>query len=254
MALAVALLALIVMVVQRRFFLTPRAIAQNSLIGLLLHGAYLGGCFYAVSRSIPAGVVALIVSTQPILVALAGTLFFGERLHSNVLVGLCLGALGVLLVLSPRIAPHSETQLSLAGIGACFLAALGGASGTIVQKRYGAASFPLESAMYQYIATGLSIYILSLLVGEGSIQWNATFISALTWLVLALSIGAILIYFSLLQKGSASSVSSLYYLVPPTTALMGFLLFGELITIFLVIGMAITVCGVYLVMKKPASL
>ena len=253
MAIAAALLAIIIIAIQGRFALTLRQIAHTSITGLLLHGAYLGGCFYAVSRGVPAGIVALIVSTQPILVACAGALFLGEKLHRRVLIGLILGGCGVALVLAPRITSHSAAHLSAAGIAACLIAALGGASGTMAQKRFAQEEYPLESAMYQYIATGVATYLLSLLLGEGPVTWSPTFIAALAWLVLALSLGAILILFSLLKKGSASSVSSLYYLVPPTTAVMSFLLFGEPITVLLIIGMAITISGVYLVIKKPAN-
>jgi drug/metabolite transporter (DMT)-like permease len=127
---------------------------------------------------------------------------------------------------------------------------LGGTSGTILQKKYGGAIPTLAGTSIQYAATALVLLVLALLFEEPNITWSAEFIGAMTWLVLALSFGAILLLFFLLSQGSAASVSSLYYLVPAVTAIIAYFLFDEHISSLSLIGTAITVVGVWLVVSK----
>jgi drug/metabolite transporter (DMT)-like permease len=250
MAIASLLLFIAIAFLRKSQPLTRSIIWPSTLIGLTLHGAYLGGCFFAVSRGLPAGVTALIVSLQPVLVSLFAARYLGEPLKARAVSGLLLGLIGLFVVVIPRINMTGANTISLLSIGACLIGLLGGTSGTILQKKYGGAIPTLSGTSIQYAATAIFLLALALIFEEPSITWSLEFVGALTWLVLALSFGAILLLFFLLSHGSAASVSSLYYLVPAVTAIEAYFFFDEHISTLSLIGTAITVAGVWLVVGK----
>ena len=250
MAIASLLLFIAISFLRRSQPLTRSILWPSTLIGLTLHGAYLGGCFFAVSRGMPAGVAALIVSLQPVLVSLFAAKYLNEPLNARAVLGLILGLVGLFVVVIPRINMTGENAISLVAVAASVIGLLGGTSGTILQKKYGGAIPTLAGTSIQYAATALVLLVLALLFEEPNITWSPEFIGALTWLVLALSFGAILLLFFLLSHGSAASVSSLYYLVPAVTAIIAYFMFDEHISVISLIGTAITVIGVWLVVSK----
>jgi drug/metabolite transporter (DMT)-like permease len=250
MAIASLLLFIAISFLRRSQPLTRSILWPSTLIGLTLHGAYLGGCFFAVSRGMPAGVAALIVSLQPVLVSLFAAKYLNEPLKARAVSGLILGLAGLFVVVIPRINMTGDNAISPVAVAASVIGLLGGTSGTILQKKYGGAIPTLAGTSIQYAATALVLLVLALLFEEPNITWSPEFIGAMTWLVLALSFGAILLLFFLLSHGSAASVSSLYYLVPAVTAIMAFLIFDEHISALSLIGTAITVVGVWLVVSK----
>ena len=250
MAIASLLLFIAISFLRRSQPLTRSILWPSTLIGLTLHGAYLGGCFFAVSRGMPAGVAALIVSLQPVLVSLFAAKYLNEPLKARAVLGLILGLVGLFVVVLPRINMTGDNAISLVAVAASVIGLLGGTSGTILQKKYGGAIPTLAGTSIQYAATALVLLFLALLFEEPNITWSPEFIGALTWLVLALSFGAILLLFFLLSHGSAASVSSLYYLVPAVTAIIAYLMFDEHISVISLIGTAITVVGVWLVVSK----
>ena len=251
MAIAALLLFVAISFLRKSQPLTRSIIWPSTLIGLTLHGAYLGGCFFAVSRGLPAGVTALIVSLQPVLVSLFAARYLGEPLRARAVFGLLLGLIGLFVVVIPRINVSGANAISLLSIGACVIGLLGGTSGTILQKKYGGAIPTLSGTSIQYAATAVVMLMLALIFEEPNITWSREFIGALTWLVLALSFGAILLIFFLLSHGSAASVSSLFYLVPAVTAIEAYFFFDEHISMLSLIGTAVTVAGVWLVVGKP---
>ena len=250
MAIASLLLFIAISFLRRSQPLTRSILWPSTLIGLTLHGAYLGGCFFAVSRGMPAGVAALIVSLQPVLVSLFAAKYLNEPLKARAVLGLILGLVGLFVVVLPRINMTGDNAISLVAVAASVIGLLGGTSGTILQKKYGGAIPTLAGTSIQYAATALVLLVLALLFEEPNITWSPEFIGALTWLVLALSFGAILLLFFLLSHGSAASVSSLYYLVPAVTAIIAYFMFDEHISVISLIGTAITVVGVWLVVSK----
>ena len=250
MAIASLLLFIAISFLRRSQPLTRSILWPSTLIGLTLHGAYLGGCFFAVSRGMPAGVAALIVSLQPVLVSLFAAKYLNEPLKARAVSGLILGLAGLFVVVIPRINMTGDSAISSVAVAASVIGLLGGTSGTILQKKYGGAIPTLAGTSIQYAATALVLLVLALLFEEPNITWSPEFIGAMTWLVLALSFGAILLLFFLLSHGSAASVSSLYYLVPAVTAIMAFFMFDEHISVLSLIGTAITVVGVWLVVSK----
>jgi len=250
MAIASILLFIAVSFLRKSQPITRSIIWPSTLIGLTLHGAYLGGCFFAVSRGLPAGVTALIASLQPVLVSLFAARYLGEPLRARAVSGLVLGLVGLFVVVIPRISTTGVNSISLISIAACVVGLLGGTSGTILQKKYGGAIPTLAGTSIQYAATAVVLLTLALIFEQPEIQWTAKFVGALAWLVLALSFGAILLLFFLLRYGSAASVSSLYYLVPAATAIEAYFFFDEHISPISLIGTVITVIGVWLVVGK----
>jgi drug/metabolite transporter (DMT)-like permease len=250
MAIAACLLFIAISFLRKSQPITRAIIWPSTLIGLTLHGAYLGGCFFAVSRGMPAGVAALIVSLQPVLVSLFAAKYLNEPLKARAVLGLTLGLVGLFVVVIPRINMTGANAISLVAVAASVIGLLGGTSGTILQKKYGGVIPTLAGTSIQYATTALVLLFLALLFEEPNITWSPEFIGALTWLVLALSFGAILLLFFLLSQGSAASVSSLYYLVPAVTAIIAYFLFDEHISPLSLIGTAITVVGVWLVVSK----
>jgi len=251
MAIASVLLALISLAITKRFTYDLPTIGKSALVGITIHGAYLGGCFYGVKQGMPAGITALICSLQPVLVSIFSSIFFKEQLTLRKWLGLGLGLVGLIMVIAPKLIGSGGQKLPSVGVIAIFIALLGGTSGTLLQKKFGSGVEVLSGTSWQYVATGILMGSLALIFEGGeSITWNASFIFSLTWLIVALSIGAILILFFLLARSSASSVSSLYYLVPAVTAVEAYFLFGEKLGLVTAMGTLVTIAGVALVVRQ----
>ena len=253
MAIAALLLFIAVAFLRKSQPITKAIFLPSTLIGLTLHGAYLGGCFFAVSRGLPAGITALIVSLQPVLVSLFAAKYLNEHLDKRSIIGLILGLIGLFVVVIPRINMTGANSISVISIAACVVGLLGGTSGTILQKKHGGAIPTLAGTSIQYAATALVLLTLAIIFEQPEIQWTPKFIGALAWLVVALSFGAILLLFFLLSHGSAASVSSLYYLVPAVTAIEAYFFFDEHVSLVSVLGTVITVIGVWLVVGQKKN-
>ncbi|PCF97075.1 DMT family transporter [Vreelandella nigrificans] len=221
--------------------------------GLLVHGTYLGGVFYAIYLGMPAGLAALLVGLQPLLTAACAGPLLGERLSSRQWLGLLLGLIGISLVLGSKL-DMGNSLFEGFGVGALLsvIAALLGISlGTLYQKRYCTSMPLLSGAVIQYIAAGALLGVGALLFETREVQWSTTFILTLGWLVLILSIAAILLLMALIKKGEASRVASLFYLVPPVTALQAWWLFDERLPLLGLAGMVVAIMGVIMVVKRP---
>ncbi len=221
-------------------------LGRSVLIGFFLHACYLGGVFYAISRGLPASVAAVVTSLQPVLVSLLAVKFLGERLTLRQVFGLLLGLAGVALVLRPSL----ESKTSFASIIAIAVALIGSTCATLLQKKFGAGINLITGTAYQYLASGSILAAIAFATGRSSIQWSHQFIAAFIWLILALSVGAVLLLLWLLNSGTAASVSSLLYLVPPATAIEAFIIFGEKVNTQGVFGISICALGVWLVINQ----
>ena len=230
--------------------LTRGQLGRAAVTGLLLHATYLGGVFWAISRGTPAGVSSVVVSLQPVLVAALAVRLLGERLVARQWLGLAVGVLGVGMVLAPGLADGSRDSPA-EGVAACLLALLGGTLGTLWHKRHGDGIPLLWGTAVQYAAAAAVLAALSAATETQRIAWTSEFVAALIYLVVALSIGAVLLLLVLLRRGSASGVSSLYYLVPPATAVEAYLLFGEQLSALALVGIVVTCVGVALVVRQP---
>lgn len=222
------------------------AISKSILIGFFLHTCYLGGVFFSISKGLPAGVAAVVTSLQPVLVSILAVKVLGEKLKMQQLAGLLLGLTGVVLVLGPSF----NSKIPVAGVVAIAIALIGSTSATLLQKRIGSGIPLVAGTAYQYLGSGSVLLTIALATGGTSIQWSGKFVLAFVWLIAVLSVGAILLLLWLLNTGSAASVSSLFYLVPPATAIEAFLLFGEKVNTQGFLGIGVTALGVWLVISN----
>ena len=246
--LALLLLAPLVWWFRPEMAMSGRERGHLMVSGLLLHGVYLGGVFAAIKLGLSAGLTALIVGSQPLLASLAAPLL-GERPSPLHWLGIGLGFCGITLILGG--APDAAVALPalLAAVAALF----GITAGTLYQKRFCTQHDLLAVTVHQYLPTVALFGIVALLFETREIDWTAQFVVALLWLVLALSLGAILLLTWLIKHGEASKVSSLFYLVPPVTAIEAWLLFGEPLGWIKVAGIALVALGVWLVMRRTSQ-
>ena len=248
-ALAALLLLIITLTFRAAWPKTWREAGHIAVAGLLLHGLYLGSVFASIHQGVEAGVSALIVSTQPLLVAAAAGPLLGERVGRLQWFGLGLGILGVALVVWRKVALGLGTPF---GMSLSLLGLLGLAAATLYQKRF-CADMPLRSGnVIQFAAAGAATGVLALAFESREILWSGEFVFALGWLIFVLSLGAFFLFYVLIRRGAAARVSSLFYLVPPSTAVIAWALFGERFGPVALAGMALTVIGVALV-NRPQS-
>jgi len=216
-----------------------------ALAGLLLQAGYLGGVWAAVRHGMTAGLIALIVGLQPIITACLASLV-KERISLVQWLGLVLGLAGVGLVVWAKLslAGLSLTSLLLAGLALASITA-----GTLYQKA-ACPQFDLRTgAVIQYGASALVCLPFVFGLETREIDWHPEMIGALLWSIVALSIGAISLLFIMIREGAATKVTSLLYLTPPTTAVMAYVLFDEPVNSLTVLGILVTMAGVWLVTK-----
>ncbi len=218
------------------------------VVGFLVHACYLGGVFVAIDWSLPAGITSLIMGLQPLLTALLGWFWLSERLNSRQWFGLMLGLLGVVLVVSQNV--QGGAAAGWDAWTAALIALLAISLGTLYQKRFGSGVDLMVGAFYQYLATAVVMALLAWQFDSGVVVWNFQLIAALAWMVLALSVVAILLLLVMIREGEASKVASYFYLVPPLTAIEAWLLFDETLSTMAIVGVLIAVAGVYLSVKK----
>ena len=242
---AAAILFLVALILRAPVAIGARAIRNSMLIGFFLHACYLGGVFFAISEGLSASVAAVITSLHPVLVSLLAVRVLGEKLKKEQVAGLAIGLSGVILVLGPTL----KSNLPVAGLLGIAVALIGSTTATLLQKKIGTGVPLLAGTAYQYLASGTVLALAALATGDVSIQWSPKFILSFIWLIAVLSVGAVLLLLWLLNSGSAASVSSLFYLVPPATAVEAYFLFGEKVNTQGLIGIAVTAIGVWLVIK-----
>ena len=244
MSLAAAVFAVLVIALRAPRIRDRRQYPQAALIGVLLHAVYLGGVFTAIYLGLPVSVAALIVCLQPLLVALLAGPVLGERVHARQWVGFALGFAGATLVLSPGL---SSGAIPAPAVLAVLIALAGTTAATLLQKRWGDDIPPLAGTTVQYIAAAAALMAGAVLTEPLAIDWTPTFVAVLSYMVVVLSVGAILLMFWLIRKGTASGFASLYFLVPPVTLLEAWILFGETLPALALIGFAAATMGVALV-------
>ncbi len=223
-----------------------------AVTGMLMHGGYLGGVWAAVKAGMGSGLSALIVSLQPVLTAIWLSAFgsAAHRVSARQWLGLALGFAGLVLVVWRKLTEGSPGDMvnpvNLAwAVGAlvCITA------GTLYQKRWVEPCDVRSANTVQLMAAALVTAPLAWLE-PATMHWNWQSAGAMAWSVLGLTLGGSSLLFMLIQRGAAASVTSLMYLVPPTTAVMAWLLFGEPITVATVAGIALNVLGVALVVRS----
>ncbi|MDZ5699904.1 DMT family transporter [Chelativorans sp. M5D2P16] len=249
-ALSFALLLLLIPVVGARR-LAPRTALHAGIAGMLMHGVYLGGVFWAIRHGLPAGIAGLIIGLQPLLTAVMAGAIAGETVDRRLWLGLAVGLVGVAVVLSPKLGDVTG-GVTAATIGAGLVAVLAMSVGTVWQKRFVTNADLITGTLYQYLGGWLVAFPASLLFENQHFVLTGELIFAMAWLVLVLSLGAIFLLMVLIRKGAVARVASLFYLVPAVTAVMAWALFGETLTPLQIIGMVITTLGVALATVQPS--
>ena len=248
MVLVVALMAVIVAVARPRW---PDRIgvAHSVVAGILVHGFYLGGTAVAIAHSIPAGLSALIPGLQPILTSTLANRWLGERVTPLQWAGLLIGLAGVVLIL------HDRPMSGEAGWGwfASGVSLVSITLGTLYQRRYCGKIDWRAGNLVQYITVATFFAIGAWLFENGVVHWTGEFILALIWLAVVLSIGSIGLLYWLIRRSAATSVASLFYLVPGVTAVMAYVLFGERLDRIAIAGMIACAAAVFLVNKSART-
>ena len=199
------------------------------VVGMLIHGLYLGGVFWAIRHGMPAGVAALIVSLQPVLTSVLSAPLLGEKLSARHWLGLALGLAGAVLILAPGLEHvlQSGGGITVPTIVAAVIALAGITASTIYQKRFATGTDLLAGTVWQYAGALLLVGAFSLAFETRVIDWTPKFVFALAWLVLVLSIGAVSLLMLLIRQNAVASVSGLFYLVPAVTSVIAWFMFGE---------------------------
>ena len=219
-----------------------------AVVGLLLHGIGLGGVWIALDLGVETGVAALVMGTQPLITAALAVGFTGERIDRRAAAGLALGFLGVLLVIHHKLSGVGDP----AGLAAVVVAVVAMTLGMLYQKGRCAHVDLVASTTVQLAVAGTVAFAAASWLDDRPVEWTARVFATLGWSVLVLSIGATLVLYVLLRRGDASRVASLLYLVPPLTAVMAWIGFGETLGALTIAGMALTATGVALVVGPRA--
>ena len=248
--LVIGVMGLLALAMRAPWPASPREAIHIGVTGLLVQALYLGGVFMSIHRGLPAGVSALVVGMQPLLTATCAGLLLGERVSTRQWLGLALGFAGVSLVVGSKATIGGVAFAELSHMLAPALAALVGiTAGTLYQKRL-CPRFDLRTgSVVQFVPTLALTALIASQTETMVITWSGDFVFALGWLVLVLSVGAISLLNLLIRSGSAVNVASLFYLTPPTTALIAWAMFGETLSALALAGMAIAVAGVWLARK-----
>lgn len=218
-----------------------------AVTGVLMHAGYLGGVWAAVKVGMGAGLTALIVGLQPVLTAIWLSAR-GGHVSRRQWQGLALGFVGLAMVVSRKldggieVTPWSLTMITMALVSIT--------TGTLYQKRFVKPCDVRTANAVQLMAAYVVTLPIALMETEPAL-WNAEMTWALAWSVLALTLGGSSLFYILIQRGAAAAVTSLMYLVPPTTAVMAWFLFNEPITLVTLAGIAVTAVGVSLVVRPP---
>lgn len=221
-------------------------VAHVAFAGLLIHAQYLSGCVWALRLGLPAGIVSLIVSLQPLFTAAFAGVALGERVLPRQWGGLALGFIGTALVVAHKTGSGLTFMMTVPAIAAL----IGITMGTMWQKRH-CPQFDLRtSTVVQYAASLLITALLAVTTETMQVQWSGQFVFALLWVALVLSIGAISLLNHLIRSGTAVNVAGLFYTVPAVTALMAWGIFGETLPGLSLIGMVVAAFGVWLVRAR----
>lgn len=221
--------------------------------GTLLHGLYLAGLWWAIGQGVPAGLSGIIAGLQPLLTALAAALLLRERLRHGQMVGLALGFAGILIAISPSLAGLFSSGLSGIAVPVFVnLAAMVSVTlGTLYQKRFLGSGDLRTIAVWQYLGAVAVTLPLALFLEDLRFDATPAAIGAMVWSVFGLSMGAVGLMLYLIRRGEVSRTASLLYMMPPLVAVEATVIFGEPLSLPMMVGTVIVVAGVYLV-NRPS--
>jgi drug/metabolite transporter (DMT)-like permease len=233
---------------QARWPRDPRHIGHALVSGMLMHGIYLGGVWWAIFHGVPASASGVIAALQPLLTAALAPVIVGERLSLRQKAGLVLGFCGIIIALLPTFGALNASTLSHSAVPIAIniFAMSGAVLGTLYQKRFLQTGDMKTTAVFQYIGALSVVFTLMLMVETPRFDFSPQIFGVLIWSVFVLSMGAVALLLYLIRKGQVSRAASLIYLVPPTVALQSWLFLGERIGLTMILGTVLAVLGVWL--------
>ncbi|WP_081212042.1 DMT family transporter [Salegentibacter sediminis] len=246
---ATVILALYLLIRNRLRWVGLKVAALNMLIGFLAHGVWLTCVLLALDKDVPAGIVALIVALQPLATGALSGYVTNEETSRKQWLGLILGFIGVAITVVSRI--DFGDSGSIFG----YLIPLGSVIGitvaSLIQRKMEIKNkqekLPLDQTLfYQSMATALALALPAVLVEDLAVEWVPEFTYAMIWLILAVSLGAYVLMWRLIERLDATRVASLFYLGPPVTMFMAWLAFGDRIKLMDVVGMVVVFLGILL--------
>lgn len=212
--------------------------------GVLMQGLYVIGVFWSIQHGLPAGIAALVGSLQPLLTAMLARPLLGEGVSPRRWAGIATGFAGAILVLAPKIGAAGDAGIPILALGACLGAMTAMTLGTLWQKRRSADADLLANAAIQFVGAALLAVPAALAFGSGRFDGSMPVWFGLAWSILVNSVAGILLLLVLIRAGAVAGVASLFFLVPPASALMAYALFGEALAPIQVAGMAVAAAGV----------
>lgn len=224
---------------------------HQSIVGILVQAVYFGMCWFAFTKGVSAGVLAIIMSLQPIMVAIFAPLLANEHVNRLRWAGLILGLIGVIIVITAR---STIQPPSVVAIGLSLLGLFGITSGVLYEKRFGKNHHPVISNLIQYSAGLVVVLPIAYTFETMQVKWNGELVAALAYLVIGNSILAITLLLAMIRAGEVARVSALMFLVPPLAAIFGWVLLDEEMPLIAWSGMAVAALGVILATKSKASL
>jgi drug/metabolite transporter (DMT)-like permease len=220
------------------------------VVGSLMHGIYLGGIFWAIKQGMPASVAAIIISLQPLVSASLVAPILGERVEARHWLGLFLGLAGAVIVLLPGAKLDSAVirvdMLLMSILALCSITV-----GTTLQKMWFAHVDVRASLLPQYVGACTVMALAAFLFEDRVLTWSVEAVAAMAWLVLVLSLGAISLFLMLLRRNEVWRTVTLFYLIPPFTAVTAWLLFDERLGMMQLLGMVLVVIAMLL--ASPAT-
>ena len=245
---AAVLVAVIAFIYRSRWPNNPIDIAHACVVGCLVHGAYLGGVFAAIYHGLPAGISAVIVGLHPLLTACIASKWLNESLSKANIVGLLLAFVGLLMVVGTDELRSADNYLL--GLALTIAGLLGISIGTFYQKRYCQSLDLMSGTSIQYLAATAMLCIPAFALETREIDWTPSVLGAMVWLLLALSVVAVLLLMFMIKHGEANKVASLFFLVPALTSLETWVLFDETLTTLAICGIILCMLGVFLARTK----
>ena len=231
---------------REKILVNYKLILQASITGVLFHGFYLGGVFFSYSIGLSATLSALIVGLQPILTNIFSGPILKERVTLVQWIGIGLGFIGTVLVIGYDIGK----TIPILGVIASIVALLGATTATIWQKKFTSEITLSVNNFYQAISATLFLMIVSFVFEVSYINFDKRFILSMGWQIIMVSFGAYAILMYLIKTGTASKTSNLFFLIPPTTAVMAYFVLAEDLYLIDIIGLFICTFGVYIATRK----
>ena len=229
-----------------KIFVKRTLIYQSAITGVLFHGFYLGGVFFSYSVGLSATLSALIVGLQPVLTNILSGPVLKEKVTITQWVGILLGLIGTVLVIGLDIGK----SIPILGIIASIVALIGATTATIWQKKFTNKLSLSVNNFYQAVAAAIFLFLASLMFEVSYINFTTSFILSMSWQIIMVSFGAFTILMYLIKIGTASKTSNLFFLVPPTTAVMAWFVLGEELYRNDLIGLMIASIGVFVATRK----